>query len=81
MNADGLSEHAFLRVELIDRKGDSVAGYSGSAAALVKEPGLKVKVAWPGGPGIQCANAAYRVRVTFGGARAAEAKFYAAYLE
>jgi hypothetical protein len=81
VNADGLSENAFLRIELIDRKGEPIAGYSGAAAAVVKVSGLKTKVVWPGGAEIRCANAAYRVRVVFAGPQAQEAKFYAGYLE
>ncbi len=81
VNADGLSAAGFLRVELIDKKGEPIPGYSGAAAATVKTSGLKTKVAWPAGERIQSPNAAYRVRVTFAGADAARVKFYAGYLE
>ena len=81
LNADGLSENAFLRIELIDKYGELVRNYSGESAAVVKTSGLKTKVVWPGGELIKCANASYRVRVTFAGADAAKIKFYVGYLE
>ena len=81
LNADGLSERAVLRVELIDKNGTPITGYSGAAAAVVTTSGLKTTVAWPGGERITCPNAALRVRVQLAGADAAKIKFYAAYLE
>jgi hypothetical protein len=81
LNADGLSDAAFLRVELIDRNGTPIAGYAGDSAALMKTSGLKAIVLWPSGESITCPNSAIRVRVTFAGADAAKIKFYAAYLE
>jgi hypothetical protein len=81
LNTDGLSDTAFLRVELIDRNGTPVPGYSGVDAAVVKTSGLKTKVAWPAGEIIKCPNPAIRLRVTFTGSDAARIKFYAAYLD
>ncbi|MSU48256.1 MAG: hypothetical protein EXS37_04050 [Opitutus sp.] len=82
VNADGLSEDAFLRIELIDKNGGPVAGYAGAAAARVKQSGLKTLVTWAGGAeAIRCANTAYRVRVALVGSRAGEINFYVAYLE
>lgn len=81
INADGLSRHATLRIELIDRHGAPVAGYSGADTAIVAESGLRVPVAWKGGTRIDCTNKSYRMRVTFTGPRASEINFYAAYLE
>lgn len=81
LNADGLGTDAFLRVELIGKKGEPIAGYSGADAATAKVPGLKMKIAWRGKDSIRCPDAAFRVRVTFEGSQAARIKFYAAYLE
>jgi len=81
INADGLSKDAALRVELIDRLGEPVAGYSGADAATVAESGLKAAATWPGGTQIKCDNKSYRVRVAFTGPAAAGIRFYAAYLE
>jgi hypothetical protein len=81
LNVDGLSDRAFLRVELIDRAGAPVSGYSAETAAMVRQGGLKQTVAWRGGTKITCPNAAYRVRLTFAGPDAAAIRFYAAYLE
>lgn len=81
LNADGLSENAFIRVELIDRNGTPIPGYSGASAAIMKASGLKTTVAWPTGTLITCPNPAIRIRVRFAGADAAKVKFYAGYLE
>ena len=48
VNAEGLGEDAYLRIEVIDKQGQPVEGYSGSQAALVKQSGLKVKLNWSG---------------------------------
>ena len=81
LNVEGVSATAILRVELIDKNGTPIPGYSGAAAASVKESGLKTKISWPGGELIRCANPLYRVRLTFSGPDSARIKFYAGYLE
>lgn len=81
LNVDGLSGSAGLRVELIDRLGEPVVGYSGRDAAIVRQSGLRVPVTWPNRSRIECANAAYRLRITWEGTDAAGIRFYAAYLE
>jgi len=82
LNADGLSSEAFLRVELIDRAGEPLADYAGAHAAVVRSPGLRTRVVWPGGGDlIRCANAAYRVRVSFAGPQSAAVRLFAIYLE
>ena len=81
LNVDGLSPTARLRVELIDKNGTPVPGYSGTDAAIVQQSGFAVKAVWPGGETIKCPNAAYRLRVFYTGADATRIRFYAAYLE
>ncbi|HVT73684.1 MAG TPA: hypothetical protein VHD61_11135 [Lacunisphaera sp.] len=81
LNVTGLSATARLSVELIDKAGAPIAGYSGADAASVTESGFGVKMSWPGGGAIRCANPTYRLRVRFTGTDASRIKFYAAYLE
>lgn len=81
LNAAGLSPNAALRVEIIDKSGRPVAGYTDADAAVVTESGLRVPVSWRGGAKIDCANEAWRIRVGFSGPGASGIKFYAAYVE
>jgi hypothetical protein len=81
LNVDGLSPTATLRVEVIDKNGTPIPGYSGAEAAIVRTSGFNTKVSWPGGDTIKCANTSYRFRVFFTGADATKIKFYAGYLE
>lgn len=81
VNVDGLSAKAQLRVELIDKGGSPIPGYAGADAAVVRNSGLRVPVAWPGRARIDCPNAMIRVRLTLAGADAAKIRFYVAYLE
>jgi hypothetical protein len=81
LNAEGLSREAFLRVELIDKMGKPIEGYSGPDAALVRDSGLNVKVSWSGRPKIECSNTTIRLRLKLSGPQAQQIKFYAAYLE
>jgi len=81
LNIAGVSKSANLRVELIDRLGAPIPGYSGADAAIVMESGFDVPVAWRGRTLIDCPNKSYRLRVSFAGPDATGARFYAAYLE
>jgi len=81
VNADGLGEKSYLSVELIDKYGTAIPGYSGTAAALVKKSGLREKVNWPGTGTTIAYDRPYRVRVHFAGSSVKSIKFYGAYLE
>ena len=82
LNVDGVAKgSAWLRVELLDRKGAPVAGYSGDDAALVDASGFNVVAPWRKGPVITCPNPANRVRLTFAGPASGSIRFFAAYLE
>jgi hypothetical protein len=81
INAEGLSPAGFLQVELIDRMGQGIPGYSDQNAAQVKDPGLKVRVTWPARERIECSNETFRLRFKLTGRQAHQVRFYAAYLE
>jgi hypothetical protein len=81
VNADGLSEDAFLRVEVIDPQGKPVAGYSGAKAAVVRQSGVRVKLDWSGRSTLAFPESRFRLRATFEGKNAGSIKFYAAYVE
>jgi hypothetical protein len=81
INVEGVSQEAVLRIELIDKTGNAIEGYSGRDAAVVADSGLSVKVSWSGRTKIEVSNAAIRLRVSLTGPQAHQVKFYAAYLE
>jgi len=78
-NVDGLSSDSYLRVELIDKLGNAIPGYSDADAALVKESGLRVQARWP--RGLQVEHPNLRLRIKFAGRAANQIRFYAAYIE
>jgi hypothetical protein len=80
INAEGLSQDARLVVELIDKLGTPIHGYSGADAAAVQQSGLRVRVAWPGRDVMNFPNPQFRVRIRFTGRAATRARFYAAYV-
>ena len=79
VNADGLSERAWLRVELLDERERPLSGYSGADSASVRRSGLRVPVSWKGGETIQELSSAVKIRVSFEGERKS-IKLYALYL-
>jgi len=81
INAEGLSRDAYLRIELIDKMGKAIQGYSGPDAAVVANPGLRVKVSWPAKERIQCSDSTFRLRFVLAGPQEDRVRFYAAYLE
>ncbi|MGH8017730.1 MAG: hypothetical protein ACREIA_05470 [Opitutaceae bacterium] len=81
INAEGLSERAWLRVELLDKNGRDIPGYAGGAAARTTTPGFDTIVTWPAGAEIRCPVESYRVRIAFAGPDAGGIEFYAAYLD
>jgi hypothetical protein len=81
LNVDGLSADAQVRCELIDKGGATVPGYSGDAAAVVRQSSFRGAVRWTSGEIIRIPNREFRLRVNLTGNRADQIKFYAAYLE
>ena len=80
VNAEGLGEETHLRVEVRDKLGRGVIGYSGEEAAIVKNSGLKVKVSWAGKAALTLSDQPFRLHVRFLGEHPENIKLYAAYL-
>ncbi len=79
VNAEGLSEKAWLRVELLDERERPLSGYSGGDSASVRQSGLRELVSWKGQETIQHPSGAVKMRVSFEGKRK-NIKLYALYL-
>ena len=79
VNADGLSERSWLRVELLDDRERPLAGYSGDDYASVRQSGLRESVSWKGKETIQDLSGAVKIRVGFEGEREG-IKLYALYV-
>lgn len=76
LNADGLGKDAIVRVELLDKQGNKVPGYS----ATVMQSGVAVPVHWVhGSTPVKAGN--YRLRLYFEGSKRTKIRFYAAYVE
>ncbi len=80
LNAEGLSEDAYLGVELIDKLGAPVRGFSGTAAAKVKSSGLAEKVVWPQSGASSLPEQPFRLHVRFLGKSPQKIRLYAAYV-
>ena len=68
-------------VELIDKTGTPIRGYSGSTVAVVERSGLRQKVSWGDNAFMRFRNPQFHVRMRITGAGATRVKFYAAYIE
>jgi hypothetical protein len=79
VNASGLSEHAALRIGLLDEGFRPLAGYSGDAAAILTKSGFRLPVRWPAGPGIPAPDRV-RLDIGFEGIRPEDAKLHAVYV-
>ncbi len=79
LNAEGLSERAWLRVELLDRKERPLPGYSGTDSAAVHKSGLREPVSWNGKQKIPGLSTGFKIRVSFEGERQ-DIRIYALYV-
>ena len=80
VNADGLSEHAQLAVELLDERFVPLPGYAAGDCDPM-ESGLRQRVSWGGRSTVSGVEGAFRVRVNFAGLRPEDPKLYAIYVE
>jgi hypothetical protein len=81
VNAEGLSEDVHLRVEVKDKFGQGIAGYSGEEAAVVKSSGVKVKVSWAGQATLKLSGHPFRIEIRWTDKHTDIIKLYALYLE
>jgi len=80
INADGLSDEAELRVELLDREFKPIPGYSGEDCVPIRTSGFRQAVTWRGKENLEAFHHPIRVRVLFGGERPEDVKLYAIYV-
>ena len=80
VNADGLSENSFLKVEICDEQFRVIPGYSGEACVPVAESGFKQAVAWRDAENLARIDGPIRVRVNYVGLRPEDIRVYAVYV-
>ena len=80
INADGLSERAELRVELLDREFKPIPGYTVQDCVPTRTSGFRQAVSWQGKERLEAFPHPIRVRVAFGGERPEDVKLYALYV-
>ena len=81
VNAEGLNDATGLEVEVKDKWGRGIAGYSGAEAARVNSSGVKVAVHWGEKKSLSVGPQPLRLAIRFRGEHPENIKFYAAYLE
>lgn len=80
VNASGLGWNARLRLEILDKLGNGLPGYSGmDGSAVVDRDGVAEQVRWPS-PHLPPHQESYRLRIHFEGADNHGIRFYAAYI-
>ena len=80
LNADGLSEHSLLKVEIVDEQFKPLPGYSGDDCLPLAESGLRKPIAWRDRRSLEKWDHPIRVSVTWEGPRPEDAYVYAVYL-
>ena len=80
VNADGLSEHSFLKVEVLDTHFRPLPEYAADRCLPVVGSGLRQQVVWRGTKGLEAIGRPFRVRVNWGGLRPEDARLYAIYV-
>jgi len=81
VNADGLSEDAHLKIELLSYNAIPLPGYSGKNAALLSKSGFQTPIQWNGKTDIKDLPDRIRVRVTFEGKQKTNIRFSALYMQ
>jgi hypothetical protein len=79
LNADGLGAEAGLRIELLGEDEAPLPGYSGEAAAVVRQSGFQTPIVWGGNAELRGLPGRIRFRVTFEGKRKSDIRFSALY--
>ena len=80
INAEGLSQDAWLKVELLRPTEEPIQAYSEDSALPLYNSGPRVKVSWKDREQVTVPDSAFRIRVIFGGDRRQSIKFYALYV-
>ena len=80
VNADGLSENSYLKVEICDEQFRKLPGYSGDDCISLTESGFRQPVVWRGKENLDEINQPIRVRISYGGLRPEDIRVYAVYV-
>ena len=80
LNADGLGAGSALKVEILDAQEHPLPGCSGADAAVVRESGFQVPVAWRGQTDLSNLPERIRLHITFDGKRNTAIRFSALYM-
>lgn len=81
VNAGGLGTDASLKIELLGKNEQPIAGYSGKNAAVVRKSGFQTPISWNGTTELSDLPEELRFRVTFEGKRNSEIRFSALYVK
>jgi hypothetical protein len=80
VNADGLSDDAYITVEVTDEQFHVLPGYSSKECTPIKEPGFRQAATWGGKTAIGQQKGPVRVRVNLEGKRPEDIRVYATYV-
>lgn len=80
LNADGLSNEAWLRIELLNAREQPLAGFSGEHAAMIQENGFHTKIEFPSASRSSELPDSIRLRVYFEGEQSHQIQFSALYV-
>jgi len=80
VNVDGLSEHARLTFDLIDKEFRPIPGYSGVDSISLKTSGLREPVVWKNSETVGGFGGPFRLKVNFLGLRPEDVRLYAVYI-
>jgi hypothetical protein len=81
INADGLSQYSFLKVEILDQQFRPVPGYSAEECIPLTESSLRRPVRWGKKNTLEKFDHPIRIRLNWGGLRPEDARVYAVYLK
>lgn len=80
INADGLSTHSYLKIEICDQQFRGLPGYSGGECIPITESGLRQPVVWRNEKTLAKFDQPIRIRVNYEGIRSEDAHVYAVYV-
>ncbi|MFA5189614.1 MAG: hypothetical protein WC740_02750 [Verrucomicrobiia bacterium] len=81
LNADGLGPQSALKIELLDNHERPLSGFSGKAAAIVRQSGFHTPISWNGQTAIAGLPDRIRLKVTFEGEQKTKLRFSALYVQ
>ena len=80
VNADGLSDDAYIKVEILDEQFRVLPGYSRDDCAPITESGFRQPAVWGAKKTLGKSDGPIRVRVSIEGERPEDIRVYATYV-